>query len=104
MYIRHIKDDEYKKMLIIKHQFIQHCITQKNKKSSFQLQFGTFNIFHNWHQCSRFFFFLQGGRDVESTQMLRLTLQHVPTAQAGGLQASSMAGSSLECHGIQKSE
>lgn len=52
----------------------------------------------------KIFFFLQGGRDVESTQMLRLTLQHVPTAQAGGLQASSMAGTSLECHRIQKSE
>lgn len=32
MYIKHIKDAEYKKMFVNKHQFTQHCITQKNKE------------------------------------------------------------------------
>lgn len=32
MCIKHIKDAEYKRTFVNKHQFTQHCITQKNKE------------------------------------------------------------------------
>lgn len=75
-------------MLIIKHQFIQHCITQKNKKSSFQLQFGTFNIFHNWHQCSRFFFPAgrEGCRVYPNVKTDSSACSHCPGRWPSGLQ------------------